>query len=506
MKKKIPTPADVAAAPKLFAQTFLKILDKEKSLVPFRWNPVQELFFKNKTGRDLILKSRQLGMTTLIQGEIFRRAVTRTTNAITLTHNSDATTKIRLMADRFYDNCKFGDVRPARKFANATLTTYPEFDSTVAIATAGSLDTGRGDTYTIFHGSESAFWPDAKSILAGAMQGGNPEVILESTPNGAQGAFYEMCMEALEGGSIWRLHFFPWWLDANYKMALDKGERITLTDEEKELSAKQELTPAQIKWRRYKQKELGKLFIQEYAEDPVDCFIHSGFGYFGDVSHCFTAPFGAVYDPSHYYCAGLDFGQTVDFTALPVFDFTTKCQVDLLHINGLEWAEQRARIFQICKKWHIDTLLAEQNSIGSPNIEALRARSINAWPFKTTNESKASIMSSLNEALHNGGWQLLDIPVQRQELLAFVSNQLPSGAWQLAAAGEGHDDIVVGLALALRSGAYTVSDKDLQDYGADVADVEAIEIDDDMAGYRADTYGISIEQARAMLIKERQHG
>jgi len=30
-----------------------------------------------------------------------------------------------------------------------------------------------------------AFWKDAEKIVAGAMQGGNPMVILESTLNGA---------------------------------------------------------------------------------------------------------------------------------------------------------------------------------------------------------------------------------------------------------------------------------------------------------------------------------
>jgi predicted Fe-Mo cluster-binding NifX family protein len=501
-KKKI-QPSDVVNDPRLFAAGFLRILTKDKLLVPFRWNAAQEDFQRNRTGRDLILKARQLGFTTLVQGEIFRRLVTGTRNAITLTHDSDATTKIRLMADRFYENCKFGDIQPARHFANASLTTYPEYDSAAAIATAGSLNTGRGDTYTDFHGSEVAFWPDAESIVTGAMQGGNPEVILESTPNGAQGYFYNLCMDALHGGSNWKLHFYPWWWDPAYQIPLEPNEHLDLSDEEKELIAKKKITLAQIKWRRYKQRELGRFFIQEYPEDPVTCFITSGHGYFGDVDHVFTAPFDPPYDPSHKYGAGLDFGQTVDYTALPVMDFTVKRQVDLLHINNLEWAEQRIRIRKVCKKWHIDTLLAEENSIGSPNIEALRAMGIHVEPFKTTNESKAAIMSSMNEALHYEGWRLLDVPAQRSELQTFVATQLPSGAWRLAADGDAHDDLVMGLALALRSGKYSVSDEELRAYGADqVGETEEIKLDDDMIQYRADTYGLTFEQAKSMMEKE----
>ena len=177
------TPSRIANSPEAFAKTFLRILDKDKKLVRFRWNKAQAHFHANRTGRDLILKARQLGFSTYIQGELYRREVTSTRTSITLAHDTETTQKLRRMADRFWEHCKFNDIQPARKYANATLTTYPEFDSTAVIATAGNVEVGRGDTYTDMHGSEVAFWPDAERIVAGAMQGGNPDVVLESTPN-----------------------------------------------------------------------------------------------------------------------------------------------------------------------------------------------------------------------------------------------------------------------------------------------------------------------------------
>jgi hypothetical protein len=45
--------------------------------------------------------------------------------------------------------------------------------------------------------------------------------------------------------------------------------------------------------------------------------------------------------------------------------------------------------------------------------------------------------------------RLLDWDVQRAEHYNFVSTQLPSGVWRLAAAGEGHDDTVIGNALGI---------------------------------------------------------
>ncbi len=437
------TEAQAITTPKDFAFVFLRILDKDKNLVPFVWNKAQAHFHANRTGRDLILKARQLGFSTYIQGEQFRRTVTSTQTTITLAHDAETTQKLRRMADRFYEHCKFGNIQPQRKYANATLATYPEFDSTATIATAGNVETGRGDTYTEMHGSEVAFWKDAERIVAGAMQGGNPNVTLESTPNGAQGFFYEKCMEALSGGGVWKLHFYPWWWDDAYRV---QGE-IVPTEEESALIAKHGLDHSQILWRRGKIAELGRLFPQEYPEDVVSCFLTSGNSYFGDLSGVFTAPLNTEYIEGHEYIAGLDFGQT-DFTAMPVFDKTTRTQVDLLHINKTEWAEQRRRIKQIYDKWHLSSVLAEKNSIGAVNIEALREIGVYAMPFETTNESKAAIMSNMHELLHNG-WKLLDIPEQKHEFNTFVSSQLPSGAWRLAAEGDGHDDIVIGCGIGL---------------------------------------------------------
>ncbi len=435
--------------PAQFAYSNLRILNKDKKLVPLKWNKAQSHFHSKRTGRDLILKARQLGFTTYIQGELFRREIKSTRTSITLAHDADTTSKIRLMADRFWENYYSNGERVSRKYANASMTTYPKHDTVATIATAGSLHAGRGDTYTDLHGSEVAFWPDAESIIAGAMQGGQPDVILESTPNGAQGYFYELCMESLSGNGVWKNHFYPWWWDESYRIRSVNGERLQLTDEEKELARQNNLDSEQIRWRRNKQAELKHLFKQEYPEDPITCFLTSGNSYFGDLSNVFTAPMNVEYDPDHRYFAGLDFGQSSDFTAMPVLDLTTKCQVDLLHINKLAWSEQRRRIVEMYKKWHIERLGAESNSIGSVNIEALSNDKLNIQPFVTNNESKAFIMSNLYEAIHSNGWKLQPYPVERHEMQIFTSVQLPSGIWRLAADGEGHDDTVIGLGIGL---------------------------------------------------------
>jgi hypothetical protein len=438
----------------------LQIQTKEDQIISLVPKSAQSHFLEHRTGRDLILKARQLGLSTIIQGSMFIEAVTNRVRCATLAHDDVSTALLRRMAERFWLGLD-DSMRPARGLDNATTTTYPGTGSEVFIATAGSKNKGRAGTYSRVHGSEVAFWIDAASTMAGLMQGvpKSGQIVLESTPNGAQGWFYERCMEALAGNSDWTLHFYPWWWDDDYALPLEPGEAIEYTDDEAELAAKHELTPEQIKWRRSKQRELKTLFIQEYPEDPKSCFLLSGAGYFGDLTGVFTAPLNPVYQPDHRYYAGLDFAQTQDFTVCSVIDRTTRQQVDLLRINRLSWSEMRRQVREVCQRWHVHTLWAEKNSMGSTNTEELykefTAAGLNTaiLEFTTSNLTKAQIMSDLHEALHEGGLKLQniahdDVYEQQREMMAFQSKQTLTGLWQLAAPSGEHDDIVIANALA----------------------------------------------------------
>lgn len=444
-------------SPEEFAARRLKVLvmdgeTKEKKFVPFVYKPAQRDLIANLTNRNLILKARQLGMTTAIQALIYQRAVSGRITALTLSKDDDSTQTVRRMATAFAEN----DTVPIRRSAdNARLTVYENTGSEVLIATAGNHTSGRSATLSYLHGSEAAYYSNLGGILTGAMQAGNPTVILESTPNGAQGEFYNLCMDALDGGSPWKLHFYPWWWEPDYRLPLDEGEVLSYTDDELALVVAHKLTPEQIKFRRAKQRELKSQFVQEYAEDPLTCFLRSGFGYFGDLSLCFTAPADATFDPSHQYVGGLDFGQTNDFTALSIQDVMTGNEVALLRVNQMSWGDMRNLVVQYCQQWHVNTLWAEKNSMGTTNTEELRKELAKEGvqtavrEFLTTNESKSSAMSAMHEALHGRSMRLLPDAIARREMTAFAAYQLPSGAWRLSAPDKEHDDTVIARALGL---------------------------------------------------------
>jgi hypothetical protein len=279
--------------------------------------------------------------------------------------------------------------------------------------------------------------------MSAAMQAGNPDIILESTPNGMAGWFYERCMEALDGDSIWTLHFFPWWYDDEYRL---DGEAITLTDEERILAEAHGLDEAQIRWRRVKIKELPHTFKQEYPEDPYSCFLASGNSYFGDVEYVFTALKGVEYKQGVRYVAGLDFGQTTDYTVMIVIDTSTRQMVDMLRVNRLSWREMRGRIVDMARKWDA-VVYAEENAAGTPNIEELQ-RMIPVEPFETTAQTKPPLIQGLYYGLHEDGLRLQDDPVLRHELRSFISEQTATGHWRYQAQEGSHDDTVIALALA----------------------------------------------------------
>ena len=430
----------------------LSIINKDGELTPYHPNAIQQHFRGHRTRRDLILKPRQVGISTEIQASLFRTAITRSSLQATLAHDDETTQKLRRMADRFWKYLP-EHIRPKRGLDNKTTTTYPETASEVTIATAGSVNKGRGGTYTHFHGSEVAFWKDAGETMAGILQGVSDQgyIALESTPNGAQGWFFDQCMQALDGDPAWTLHFYPWWWQPEYRLELAPEEAAhiatTLTDDERELVTKHDLTVEQIAWRRKKQRDLGIKFAQEYPEDPRACFLLSGMGYFaGALEDVFTAPYLEAPIEGHRHVGGLDFAQTNDYTVLSIFDENAFEQREILRINRLPWSEMRARICQMCDHWNVSTLYAEKNSMGSTNIEALQSEinpRTSVMSFTTDHKTKPKAISGLRIALAEERLKLLPDEHQKREFQAFQATQLPSGHWQYGAPESEHDDIVI---------------------------------------------------------------
>lgn len=442
------------------------VQDKSRKLIPLRYKRAQRHFLANRTSRDLVLKARQIGFSTAIQAEMFRLYTTAPEAMLTMADKQENTDKLRRMTERFYQHLPPKITKPIRSEANASVTVYPDIGSEVHIATAGSQTSGRASTYTLFHGSEVAYWKDAEWVISGALQAipehlSNTWVVFESTANGASGWFYNECMAALAGDSEWTLHFYAWWWDEDYWLPIYEGEEIIFTDEEAALAEQHNLSPEQIKWRRKKQRDLKVQFQKEHPESPEQAFLTSGGGVFTlqphNIQHGITR-----HEPKDgaIYVGGLDWGQDNDYTVLSIFevptDGTAIREVFIDRWRKMSWSSMRGYIVDTLKAYNVEKVMPEKNAMGTALIESLRDEIYDEnldtaiHSFITTNRSKDNIVKQMTTALDEYGLQLLDVDYANHEMRIFETKQTATGLWTYGNPDvEGaHDDCVMARMLA----------------------------------------------------------
>jgi hypothetical protein len=151
----------------------------------------------------------------------------------------------------------------------------------------------------------------------------------------------------------------------------------------------------------------------------------------------------------HRLVQGIDWAQKEDFTAICTFCATCKVEVELDRFNKIQWDFQRARLRASYDRWKVKYALAEENSIGSPNIEALQRERMNVSPFTTTASSKPPLIQSLALAFERNEAKWLNDPVAKAELVAYESKVSQATGRPTYSAPEGmHDDTVIARALA----------------------------------------------------------
>lgn len=148
------------------------------------------------------------------------------------------------------------------------------------------------------------------------------------------------------------------------------------------------------------------------------------------------------------YVIGVDWGRTNDATVFSVLDLENKRQVYLDRMTNTDYASQRLRLKSLADRYNSASILAELNSMGAPNVEALQMLGLNVRGFTTTNASKAEIIQSLELAFENEELQLLDDATQKVELMAYEAIRSTTGLVRYSAPDGMHDDTVMALALA----------------------------------------------------------
>lgn len=238
--------------------------------------------------RVIILKSRQQGISTIVEALIYWWTSThKGQQAKIIAHNTDTSEYLYSMFRTFYDN-SHPSFQPTTKYNTRNDLTFdneaaPEkgLKSQIDTATAENSGTGRGQTVQWLHASEVALWPKGQEIVAGLMQAvplqGNTAIFLESTANGIGDYFHTTWQAAKRGESVFKPMFFPWTLDPDCFIKPPKYFKLNV--EEKKLRKEHGLTLGQIYWRRKKLLEFTgdeKRFYQEYPLTDTEAFLASG--------------------------------------------------------------------------------------------------------------------------------------------------------------------------------------------------------------------------------------
>lgn len=276
-----------------FSASFLRVRTKSGKVLPFKLNKAQMYLHERlevqlkATGRvrAIILKGRQQGCSTYVQGRFFHKVSTQEgKKAFILTHESDATKNLFDMTKRFYDLLPKWLV-PIPDTSSAKELNFNTLNSGYAVGTAGNRAVGRSQTIQLMHASEVAYYPHAedhaKGILQAVPKDSGTEIIMESTANGIGNYFYNIWNAATSGQSDFQAIFIPWYWQEEYTAQLRDNE-IDCTEEEAELLELYKhdgLTLPHLYWRRRKLKEFSndhetasELFNVEYPFTALDAF------------------------------------------------------------------------------------------------------------------------------------------------------------------------------------------------------------------------------------------
>lgn len=259
------------------------IVDKDGQRVRFTMNTSQEALVAGLHGRDIILKARQIGFTTLVCLIGLDECIFNPDwRAAIIAHKQDDARSIFETKVKFpYDNLPEALKERVRPIRDSVDTLALSNNSTLEVKVSA-----RSGTYQRLHISEfgkicAQFPGKAREIVTGSLPAAERgQITIESTAEGKEGRFFEMCQEARakEGKPLspleYKFHFFPWWGQEEYHA--DPALAV-ITSEDKDYFRKLksqgiELTDRQQAWWVLTEKQQGGDMLREYPATPDEAF------------------------------------------------------------------------------------------------------------------------------------------------------------------------------------------------------------------------------------------
>lgn len=193
---------------------------------------------------------------------------------------------------------------------------------------------------------------------------------------------------------------------------------------------------------------------EAYRQEILAEFLDSQGQVFRNIPTCLHAPLNPSPDvhKGHRLMAGVDWGKERDWTSISIVCADCKAEVARDRFNQIDYTLQRGRLRALWERWPAETILAESNSIGQPNLEALSDEGLPVEGFETTASSKPPLIESLVLAFERVECQWQDDPVWTGELEAYERKVSAQTGRSSYSSPEGlHDDTVVCRALAWKA-------------------------------------------------------
>lgn len=468
----------------------------------------------------IVLKGRQQGFTTLVTAyQLSCSILNRNFQGFTLADKSDNSEAIFQNKAKFPYSQLPDVLKPTEKFNNRKQLLFEKINSSWAVDTA-TKDVGRSRTVNFFHGSECAFWKDGIAPIQAALGEAftrNCIKIYESTANG-----YNDYKKMWDSG----VHincFYEWWKTPEYRISIPgeviKQEFISNIDHKDDwiwerlrwLRDCKHLEIEQLYWyfKKYEGYLDKQLIKQEYPCTPEEAFLLPGtavfdtekllarisnmpkplkVGYFEyDYDGLKISKIRWINDRNGYiriykvpnvpaitkYCIGGDTaGEGSDQFTGHVLDARTGEQVAALN-HQFDSDQYTKQMYCLGMYYKMALIGIEANFDSYPIMELQRLGYTNQYVritqdtytqktekrfgFKTTQLTRPTAISRLVEIVREHT-ELLNDKETAEELLTIIRNE----KGRIEAPEGGHDDHMMGLAIAHQIREQVVFDQETQ--------------------------------------------
>lgn len=230
----------------------LDIVNKDGQTVSFTPNAYQQQYIENMTSRDVILKARQIGFSSLILALFTLDFLfIENSRSVCISHDSPSAQKLLDRVKFYIKSLEDKGLGINLKYNSRVELVNQDKNSSIYIGASGSKAFGRGDTINNLHLSEFAFYEDPEKLLSGVLQAVVPggRVVIETTANGMN-YFKTFWDKASTGANGFKPHFFD---NSFYSKPFLDQKRMELGEE---------------------------VFKQEYPSSDTEAFLSSGNPFF----------------------------------------------------------------------------------------------------------------------------------------------------------------------------------------------------------------------------------